>query len=481
MPMNLLKTSLGGLLLGLIGSLLPTLAQATAERPNVVLVLMDNLGWGEVGAYGGGILRGASTPNIDSLARDGMRLLNFNVEAQCTPSRAALLTGRYAVRSGNPEVPLGAGQYGLTQWEYTLGEMFSDVGYATALFGKWHLGDSPGRYPTDQGFDEWYGIPNSSDESFWPDSDLFRPGTHPQAKYEYVMQGARGQKPAEVALYDSAKRRVIDAEITDHAVAFMRREAKQDKPFFLFVPYTQTHLPVEPAPDFKGKTGNGHWADVLAQTDSYIGRLLATVDELGIRDNTLFIFTSDNGPEGAIPHQGFSGPWRGSYFTGLEGSLRVPFLIRWPGQVPAGAVSNEMVHEMDLLPTLARIVGGRVPDDRLIDGVDQVDFLTGKQPKSGREGLVVYVGKEIYGVKWRDWKMMLKEVDTIAGEPVRSYSVPLFYNLLLDPKEQQPVLNAPENLWVRYPATTVLLEHLRSLKVEPPIPPGTPDPYQPAH
>jgi arylsulfatase len=458
----------------------PLMGLAQVDRPNIVLVFMDNFGWGELGVYGGGILRGAATPRIDSLAEEGLRLLNFNVEAQCTPSRAALMTGRYAIRTGNAEVPLGVGEYGLTQWEDTLAEMLSDAGYVTGMFGKWHLGDSPGRYPTDQGFDEWFGIPNSSDESYWPDNDLFRPGVHPLAKYEYVMEAERGQAPKELEVYDTEKRLTIDREITDRAIDFMKRKAAGDKPFFTFVPYTQTHLPVEPHPDNKGKTGNGHWADVLAQTDSYVGELLDAVDELGIKDDTIFIFTADNGPEGAIPHQGFSGPWRGSYFTGLEGSLRVPFLIRWPKKIPSKRVSNEIVHELDLFATFARIAGGKVPKDRVIDSVDQSAFFTGATEQSKRESVVVYVGKELYGVKWRDWKMMVKEVSTIGGDAVRSYGVPLFYNLLLDPKEEHPVLNAPPNFWVRYPAGQVLVDHAKSLQEEPPIPPGTPDPYRPS-
>ncbi len=457
---------------------LPSLAQQ--EQPNIVLVFMDNFGWGEIGAYGGGVLRGAPTPRIDSLADEGLRLLNFNVEAQCTPSRAAIMTGRYAIRTGNAEVPLGVGVYGLTQWEYTMAEMLSDAGYATGMFGKWHLGDSPGRYPTDQGFDEWFGIPNSSDESYWPDNDLFRPGVHPQVKYEYVMEAERGQTPTELEVYDTARRLTIDRDITDHTIDFVRRMAVGDQPFFAFVPYTQTHLPVEPHPDNKGKTGNGHWADVLAQTDAYVGEILDVVDELGIRDNTIFIFTADNGPEGAIPHQGFSGPWRGSYFTGLEGSLRVPFLVRWPGKIPADRVSNGIVHEMDLFATLAQIAGGTVPDDRVIDSLDQTAFFLGETDESARESVVVYVGRELYGVKWRDWKMMVKEISTIAGDPVRSYGVPLFYNLLLDPKEEHPVLHAPPNFWVRYPAGQVLVDHGASMQLERPIPPGTPDPYQPS-
>ena len=165
------------------------------EKPNVVLVLMDNYGWGEPGVYGGGILRGAPTPKIDKLAYEGLRLLNFNVEAQCTPSRAAILTGRYAIRTGNATIPIETPIYGLTQWEYTMAEMFSDAGYATGIFGKWHLGHTEGRYPTDQGFDEWYGIPNSSDESAWPDDTRFRPDSHPFAHAEYVMESKKGGNP----------------------------------------------------------------------------------------------------------------------------------------------------------------------------------------------------------------------------------------------------------------------------------------------
>jgi arylsulfatase len=144
------------------------------DKPNIVFVFMDNFGYGELGVYGGGITRGGATPRIDALAAEGIRLTNFNVEVQCTPSRAALMTGRYAIRSGNATVPITTGMYGLTQWEITLAEMLSDEGYATGMFGKWHLGQTTGRFPTDQGFDEWYGIPNSTDESLWPESTRLR-------------------------------------------------------------------------------------------------------------------------------------------------------------------------------------------------------------------------------------------------------------------------------------------------------------------
>ncbi|MBL8213611.1 MAG: sulfatase-like hydrolase/transferase, partial [Bryobacterales bacterium] len=326
-------------------------AQSTPAKPNVILILMDNFGWGELGVYGGGILRGAATPRLDQLASQGMRLLNFNVEAQCTPSRAALLTGRYAVRTGNSTVPLESPLYGLTQWEHTLAESLSDAGYATAIYGKWHLGQTEGRFPTDHGFDEWYGIPNSTNDSFWSTNPRFRPGAHPYVKVPHILESRKGEAPKQVKVFDLEARANIDRELTDRSIAFLRKQTAARKPFFLYLPYTQTHMPVTPDPEFKGKTRNGDFADVLAQVDAYAGRLLDEVDRLGIRDNTVFIFTSDNGPEANVPYQGFSGPWRGTYFTGFEGSLRAPFLIRWPGKIPSGAVSNEIVHEMDLFPT----------------------------------------------------------------------------------------------------------------------------------
>ena len=450
------------------------------DKPNVVLILMDNYGWGEPGCYGGGVLRGAPSPNIDKLAAEGMQLLNFNVEAQCTPSRASILTGRYAIRTGNASVPIETPVYGLTQWEYTLAEMFSDVGYSTGMFGKWHLGHTKGRFPTDQGFDEWYGIPNSSDESSWADDTRFRSGVHPYAIEEYIMEGKKGEQPKKLKVYNTEERILIDGDLTTKSIDFMERKVKENSPFFLYIPYTMTHMPVYPHPDYKGKTGNGDFADVLAQTDDYIGKLMKSVKELGIEDNTIFIFTSDNGPDPTTPHTSFAGPWSGSYFTGKEGSLRVPFIIRWPNKIPAGTKSNEIVHEMDLFPTFANIVGGKIPTDRVIDGVDQIDFFTSKQDSSNREHVIVYVGSDLYGIKWRNYKMMSKEIDQAFADPTRTYGVPLLYDLHEDPKEQYPLTsNWYHKAWIRWPAGDYLVKHLGTFRVEPPIKPGTPDPYEP--
>ncbi len=464
--------------------MLPSVSFAKTNKPNILLIYMDNFGYGELGVYGGGITRGAPTPRIDALAQEGMRLTNFNVEVQCTPSRASLMTGRYAIRTGNATVPITTGMYGLTQWEVTMAEMLSDSGYRTGMFGKWHLGHTEGRFPTDQGFDEWYGVPNSTDESLWPDQPQFnavvKENLSPYAVPEYVYDGKKGSKPKKVKIYDSELRPEIDREITDRAKAFIKRSAKSGKPFFAFLPYTQTHMPVVPSKEFAGKSGNGDWGDVLMQIDAYTGELLDTLEKLGIADNTIFIFTSDNGPEMLPGHNGWSGPWRGSYFTGLEGSLRVPFIMRWPNKVPAGSVSNEIVHEMDLYATFAAISGAKMPQDRVIDSIDQSGFFLGKQAKSNRDGFMVYVGSDLFGIKWRNWKMMFKEVERGTDEK-KTYDFPRFFNLYNDPKEEYPLTKATAgHFWVRWPMGELLTDHINSLKQEQPIKPGTPDPYKPA-
>ena len=459
------------LVLGLIT--LP-LCAADAPPPNVILCMADDLGWQDVGFNGNDWIQ---TPNLDQMASQGIRFERFySASAVCSPTRASCLTGRNPFRTGVFTANNGI----LRPEEITIAELLKEKGYATGMFGKWHLGQTKGRFPTDQGFDEWYGIPNSSDESLWPDSDYFLKGTHPAAIYEHVFAGRKGAEPKKLKVYDSAARLEIDGEITDKAKDFIQRQAKAKKPFFAFLPYTQTHGPVKPSAEFKGATGNGPWADVLAQTDAYVGELLDQLDQLEISENTIVIFTADNGPEMLPGHNGWSGPWRGSYFTGLEGSLRVPFIARWPNNIPAGVVTNEIVHEIDLFATFAKFAGGRVPNDRTMDSIDQSAFFLGQKKKSDREGIVVYVGNDIFGVKWRNWKMMFKELER-GTDALIEYPLPRFYNLYTDPKEEYPLTrDSLANLWVRWPAGQVLTDHLASLKKEVPVPPGTPDPYLPS-
>jgi arylsulfatase A-like enzyme len=463
-----------------------TAPEGGASKPNIVFILVDNLGYGELGVYGGGILRGAATPRIDKLASEGTRLLNFNVEAQCTPSRSALMTGRFSIRSGTYAVPIGGQADGLPLWEVTIARLLSSQGYATGIWGKWHLGSAESRFPTHQGFDEWYGIPRTYDEAFWPSLNeavgLWPSMGNKQgwnasiAPPEPIYEARKGEKARQVGELNLDTRRTMEAKIMDHAVSFIKRNAAASKPFFAYVSSSMVHMPVLPNPAFVGKTGNGDWADCLAEMDYRTGQILDAVKEAGIEDNTLVIFASDNGPEATDPWEGDSGPWRGTYFTAMEASLRAPFIIRWPGKVPAGRISNEIVHIVDIYPTLARVGGASVPKDRPIDGVDQLDFLLGNQENSNRDGFPAYVADRLSAVKWRNWKMHLIWQVNMYDPPI-TLPEPKVINLLTDLKEERDV--GAKASWVGVPMLKILVEFEQSLKKYPPIRAGTPDPYVP--
>ena len=446
---------------------------STDTRPNIVLILADNLGWGELGCYDGGLVRGAPTPRIDALATEGLKFLNFNVESDCVPTRSALMTGRLPIRTGAMQsLPAGLPQ-GLIPWEVTLAQLLSGAGYATGMYGKWHLGDREGRYPKDRGFDEWWGIPRTTNESMFTTTPGYDSSV---VDLPYVMEGRKGEPARNVELYDIEMRRRIDSELITRTNDFIRRQVKAKKTFFAYVPLTQVHFPTLPHRDFAGKTGAGDFADAMVEMDHRVGQVIDTVEALGISKNTLFIFGSDNGPEFRKPWRGTAGMWRGTYHTSMEGSLRVPFMMRWPGQIAPGRISNEMVHITDLYTTLAKIAGAEVPQDRPIDGVDQLDFFLGKQEKSNREGLVYYIKQELRAAKWRDWKMhMVWEPEPNTG-PIH-LETPWLFNLTRDPKEETEV--GTECSWVRGPFRRLIDGFQASLKNNPPIPPGAPDDYVP--
>jgi arylsulfatase len=291
---------------------------------------------------------------------------------------------------------------------------------------------------------------------------------------EHTMEGKKGEKSRELNVYDVVERRLIDAEITKRSVAYIAQHAKGDKPFFAYVALTQPHLPTEPNPAFAGKTGNGEWADMLAEMDANVGQILDAVDKAGVRDNTIVIFTSDNGPEYIKPWDGLAGPWRGQYFTALEGGIRVPFLIRWPGRIAAERVSNEIVHGVDMFATLAKIGGAKVPADRPMDSLDQSDFFLGKIEKSAREGFPIFCAERLQAVKWRNWKLHFMRQDTMFDPPVKN-PVPTIYNLYRDPREETPVADS----WVVGPILKIVGAYEASVKQYPLIPMGTPDPYTP--
>jgi arylsulfatase len=271
-------------------------------------------------------------------------------------------------------------------------------------------------------------------------------------------------------------RRRIDADLTERSIEFMRRQVRARRPFFAYVPLTQLHFPTLPHREFAGKTRAGDFADSMAEMDHRVGQMLDAIDALAIAQDTIVLFGSDNGPEFRRPWRGTAGYWTGTYHTAMEGSLRVPFMLRWPGKIGPGQATNEIVHVTDLFPTLARAAGASVPTDRPIDGVDQLDFLLGHRERSSREGFVFFIKNELRAVKWRNWKMhFVWEVEPNAG-PNR-LETPYLFNLLRDPKEETNV--ATEDGWARGPMLKLLREFQETLKAHPPIPPGAPDDHRP--
>jgi arylsulfatase len=297
-------------------------------------------------------------------------MTNFAPEAQCTPSRSALLTGRYAIRSGTHSVPMGVGgDWGLVQWEQTIGDLLSSAGYCCAAYGKWHVGEGRGRWPADKGFTEWYGPPRTYEEALWPTDPWYDPGRDPVSKMLSIKRGEADVTEGAQLTIDV--RRDCDTEYLARADRFIRAAADDDTPFFVYFNHSLMHLPVVPRDEFKDSSGQGDWADSLLELDADFGCLLALLDELEVADTTLVVFAGD------------------------------------------------------------------LPDDRIIDGIDQLDWLTGATEASRRDGFIFWMGPEMYGAKWRNFKLALVQ-QKYSTDPVGKLSSPRIINLITDPQEREP-------------------------------------------
>ncbi len=370
-------------------------ASAQQQKPNILFILADNTGYGDIGVYGGGELRGAPTPRIDQFAAESLRLTQFLVEPACTPSRAALMTARYSIRSGLSLVAVEGTTFSLPAKEITMAEMLHDAGYATAIFGKWHLGGQPYSQPQNKGFDEFYGIPPADT---WDAFGMIRQGHQtksldiPLDKGPQTVEAKRGEPLKAVKPYTEEVRREIYWELVDHGIDFMKRQRATGKPFFLYLPISRTHFPNLPSKHFDGASRIGQFGNSLMEGDAIVGKMLNSLNDLGLEKDTVVVFASDNGPDGpgvrtfAMDMQdvGSSGPYRGALGDVSEGAIRTAAIIRWPDHIRP-RVSYAMFSIMDFFPTFARLAGGKVPDDRPIDGVDQSDLLLGgDRPRTTR-------------------------------------------------------------------------------------------------
>ena len=469
-------------ILAIAASVFVSFTAHAQERPNVVLMLADNLGFGDLSVYNGGTRGGMRTPNIDQLAEDGLRLTQFLVEPGCTPSRAALQTGQYSIRNGMSLVIAPGAGGGLQDDDTTLGELFKSVGYDTTYIGKWHLGPQAVSQPQNQGFDQWLvGFTGTTDSSTYGDNirALGMADAMAEAFGAKIIE-ARGPGEASfVRPYDFAYRKQIEGDIAETAIAYINEKAATENPFFLMIGWTRPHFPNDTSDEFLGRSGAGKYGDSVVELDHRTGQVLRAIDDAGIRDRTIVIWISDNGATVTATsidevHAGDNGPFRGELGDAYEGSIRTAGMIRWPGKIDP-RVSNEMFAIHDFFPTLANIIGAELPDDRPIDGLDQSDFLFGNSETSARESLITFIGDRIVAVRWRQFRMYPVEVTTSNTNPaVGGYmgmindtaGFPQIYNIEADPKERVNLAHAGAG-WTMAPYLQTIGAYLATLEAFP--------------
>ncbi|WP_315854719.1 sulfatase [Alienimonas chondri] len=390
-------------------------AAETGRPPNVVIVFCDDMGYGDAGFSGATDI---ATPHLDALAKGGMKFTHFYAaQAVCSASRAALLTGCYPNRVGVSGAFGPEAKVGLHPDEVTIADFLKTRGYATAIFGKWHLGDEPGLFPTDQGFDEWFGLPYSNDMwplhpryAHMPDARADRKrGYPPLPLYETPLEGENAGVPqVKIAAVDKPDQALLTTWNAEHAVDFINR--KKDEPFFLYVPHSMPHVPIFVSDKFAGKSGRGLYGDVIMEIDWSVGQIVEALEKNDLRENTLIVFTSDNGPWLSYgTHGGDAGPFREGKGTTWEGGQREPTLFYMPGTIPAGTVCDAPCGAIDLLPTVADLIGedlrAALGDDRVIDGKSILPLLKGETKESPHEALLFYWGRELQAIRSGDWKL----------------------------------------------------------------------------
>ena len=384
-----------------------TNAGSVKDKPNFIVILADDLGYGDIGVYGSSMI---STPNIDAMAASGVRLDSFYSSANvCTAARGGLLTGRYPIRLNLVnDVARPSNDIGIADDEVTLAEALKSEGYATALIGKWHLGEEAERNPTLHGFDEYYGLLHSNDMA-------------PVELY-------RGQQMIEFPVDQTT----LTKRYTNEAVRFITES--KDKPFFLYFPHSFPHVPLFTSTDFEGQSDAGLYGDVVEEIDWSVGEVLKTLKELGLDENTFVIFTSDNGPW----FEGSSGPYRERKGTAWEGGLRVPFVAQWPAQIPAGTISSEAAMNIDIFPTIVAAAQGSLPLDKIIDGKNILSLLQG-EALSPHKALYLFDRNRIAGVRAGKWKLVAETKYQTAltrfTHPDSYYGRGLLFDLERDPSE----------------------------------------------
>ena len=438
---------------------LKELEARTGRKPNVLIMLVDDMGWGDPGAFGGGIAIGAPTPHIDNMARAGLKLTSTYAQPTCTPTRSAMMTGRLPARTGLTRPTLTGERVLVNPWESekTAAGLLSEAGYMTALSGKWHLGEADGGQPHQVGYDEYLGIlsvvsefTQGLDPRRYPELTLNpeRMAALHQVSHPAVTAGHKGEALKVITELDSLEKVAeIDQQFATYSEDFIHRAVQAKKPFYLVHSFSRVHNDNFPAKAFTGKSpARTPYKDAVIEVDDIVGRLLTKLKEEGVADNTLVFFTSDNGAnEDAWPDAGFH-PWRGGKGTTWEGGVRVPGIAYWPGMIESGRESDELFDLMDLFNTSLTLGGVNVPTDRYIDGVDQTSFLLADNGLSNREAVFMYSERNFTALRWNEFKVHFKVFQTpVPGSNIDESMLigtgmsPWVYNLYLDPKEMKSV------------------------------------------
>lgn len=396
-----------------------SLSHAADRPPNVVLIFIDDMGYADIGPFGNTEVK---TPNLDKFATQGMKFTSFYATPVCSMSRACLMTGSYNARVSIPGVLFPNSKIGLHPDEVTLGDIAKQKGYATTAIGKWHLGFQPEFLPTKQGFDSYFGIPYSNDMGTKPNRPNFPP--LPLMRDEKVIEEEPDQSQ-------------LTKRYTEEAVKFIR--ANKDKPFFLYLPHTMIHFPLAASADFKGKSKMGFIGDTIEEIDWSVGQITSVLDELKLNENTLVIFTSDNGPAGRQ-----APPFRGNKGTIFEGGMREPCIMRWTGKIPAGSTCDRIAGNIDVLPTMAKLIGAELAKDRTLDGRDISSLMMDPKSPAVRDTHLYFTGAgALAAIRTGDWKLFLKGVPVAAKKTDAAAMTPALFNLKEDIGETKNV--ATEN------------------------------------
>jgi len=440
---------------------LQALEEKFGKKPNILIFLVDDMGWGDPGVYGGGHMSGAPTPNIDRLARNGLMLTSTYAQPTCSPTRATMMTGRLPIRHGIYRPPMYSEKGGIVD-EVTSAQILREAGYVTALTGKWHLGESEAQQPQNMGYDEFYGflgVCNIYTE--WRD-----PYFNPEVAYSKertamikhapfskdVVQAKRGEKLQKVKEITIPVLANLDQDFADKTENFIQRMEKSDKPFFLIHAFSKVHFDNYPADGYHGKSPAKHqYKDGVIEVDDIVGRIINALHETGQAEDTLVFFTSDNGPEeDTWPDTGYT-PFRGGKGSTWEGGVRVPGIAYWPGTIEAGRISDGLFDLADLFNTSLNLAGAKdkIPTDRYIDGVDQTSFLLTDDGLSNRRSVFYYLNEKLAAVRWNEYKAHGYIVEVGNGEyeamgsmqnaTIQQAAKSIFYNLYTDPKERRAV------------------------------------------